>query len=354
MADVSSTLPAWSTTAASNSPSGSTTIGTGLDDNLREIQAVVRAWLANKGADIASATTTDIGAVAGYAHDITGTTTITGLGTIGAGIVKVLQFDGALTFTHNSTSLILPGGANITTAAGDVAMMASEGSGNWRCVFYSKASGAPVKIAANSIDGTMIALGSDAQGDVMYYDGTNWARLGAGTSGQFLKTQGAGANPVWADGGGITLGTAQASTSGSAINFTSIPSGTKRITVMLDGVSTNGTADLLVQIGDSGGLETTGYVSQVSDGGTPSTSTSGFSCVDGVVAAALYYGSVVLTLMDASTNTWIASVETTRDVGTAHVNNGSGRKALTGTLDRVSVVTTDTLDAGTINIAYES
>ena len=54
------------------------------------------------------------------------------------------------------------------------------------------------KIAANTITGEKIALGSDAQGDIMYYDGTDWARLAAGTSGYFLKTQGAGANPVWA------------------------------------------------------------------------------------------------------------------------------------------------------------
>jgi hypothetical protein len=54
-------------------------------------------------------------------------------------------------------------------------------------------------IADNSVDGTDIALGSDAQGDVMYYDGTNWARLAAGTSGRFLKTNGAAANPAWAD-----------------------------------------------------------------------------------------------------------------------------------------------------------
>ena len=53
----------------------------------------------------------------------------------------------------------------------------------------------------NMVDGTHIALGSDAQGDIMYYDGTNWARLGAGTSGDFLKTQGAGANPTWSSAG---------------------------------------------------------------------------------------------------------------------------------------------------------
>lgn len=52
--------------------------------------------------------------------------------------------------------------------------------------------------AANSIDGTMIALGSDAQGDIMYYDGTDWVALGPGTSGEFLKTLGAAANPAWA------------------------------------------------------------------------------------------------------------------------------------------------------------
>jgi hypothetical protein len=55
------------------------------------------------------------------------------------------------------------------------------------------------QLANNSVTGTKIAMGSDAQGDILYYDGTNYARLGAGTSGQFLKTGGAGANPSWAD-----------------------------------------------------------------------------------------------------------------------------------------------------------
>lgn len=71
--------------------------------------------------------------------------------------------------------------------------------------------GTALTIADNSVDGTDIELGSDAQGDVMYYNGTNWARLAAGTSGQFLKTLGAGANPIWdtgagADGNGIYTG----------------------------------------------------------------------------------------------------------------------------------------------------
>jgi hypothetical protein len=140
MADIASTLAAWLSTTASNSPSGATTIGTGLDDNLREIQGVVVRGLSHKGADIASATTTDIGAIEGLMHDITGTTTITGLGTVRAGILKVLKFEGALTLTHNATSLILPGGADISTADGDVSIFISEGSGNWRCLNYVRAS----------------------------------------------------------------------------------------------------------------------------------------------------------------------------------------------------------------------
>lgn len=97
-----------------------------------------------KGSDIASATTTDIGAATGNVVDVTGTTTITGLGTVQAGTTRIVRFTGALTFTHNATSLILPGAANITTASGDVAVMVSLGSGNWYCANYMRASGKPI------------------------------------------------------------------------------------------------------------------------------------------------------------------------------------------------------------------
>ena len=144
MADVAADLKTWSTTAASNSPADATTVGSGLADNLQEIQKVVRQDLAHKGADIASAGTTDLGAVVGLMHDITGTTTITSFGTVSAGIWKFIKFEGALTLTHNATSLILPGAANITTANGDTAIVMSEGSGNWRCLAYTKATGLAV------------------------------------------------------------------------------------------------------------------------------------------------------------------------------------------------------------------
>lgn len=104
-----------------------------------------------KGANIASATTTDIGAATGNYVHITGTTAITGLGTIQAGTRRKVVFDGILTLTHNATSLILPTGANITTAAGDCAEFESEGSGNWRCTSYERADGTALTTVTSSL-----------------------------------------------------------------------------------------------------------------------------------------------------------------------------------------------------------
>lgn len=91
--------------------------------------------------NVASAATTDIGAAASPNVNVTGTTTITSFGTAPSGVKRWVTFSGILTLTHNATSLILKGGANITTAAGDTATFVSEGSGNWRCLSYDKASG---------------------------------------------------------------------------------------------------------------------------------------------------------------------------------------------------------------------
>lgn len=97
---------------------------------------------------LASATTTDLGAQVTDYISITGTTTITGLGTIGAGCRRFVTFTGALTLTHNGTSLILPTAANITTVAGDTAVFQSLGSGNWKCLDYNRVSGLPLAIAS--------------------------------------------------------------------------------------------------------------------------------------------------------------------------------------------------------------
>ena len=80
----------------------------------------------------------------GNEFDITGTETVGKISAIAVGTVVALQFDGALTFTHHATDLILPGAANITTAAGDVAIMQEYATGDWRCLAYTKADGTPV------------------------------------------------------------------------------------------------------------------------------------------------------------------------------------------------------------------
>jgi hypothetical protein len=144
-----------------------------------------------------------------------------------------------------------------------------------------------------------------------------------------------------------------------SIDFTGIPSWAKRVTVMFDGVSTNGTSLKTIQIGDSGGVEITGYTSGAANGAstnTYATSTSSFvlSVVNNSTAAETMSGAV--TLINLTANTWVLEgsfvMSTVYGVG----NFVSGSKTLSGTLDRVRVTTvngTDTFDAGSINILYE-
>ena len=107
-----------------------------------------------QGADVASATTTNLASVTGQFVNITGTTTITGFGTTTAGRFRWLRFAAALTLTHNGTSLILPGAANITTAAGDTCLAMSLGSGNWMVPSYQRADGTAVVVTPVSRGGT--------------------------------------------------------------------------------------------------------------------------------------------------------------------------------------------------------
>lgn len=106
-----------------------------LDTNSQQIR-----W--SKGADVASAAALALG-TDGNSFDITGTTTITSINTIAVGTYVMLQFDAALTLTHNATDLILPGNANITTAAGDIATFYEYATGDWRCVSYQVQANAP-------------------------------------------------------------------------------------------------------------------------------------------------------------------------------------------------------------------
>jgi len=151
-----------------------------------------------------------------------------------------------------------------------------------------------------------------------------------------------------------TLSTAVASTSGTSIDFTGLPSWVKRITVMFNGVSTSGTSNYLVQLG-SGSFVTTGYTSSSAYTGASSastTATTGLVFVNGNGAVDTYRGNVVIT--NITGNTWVSSGVLGRADGFQSISGGS--LALSGTLDRVRVTTvngTDVFDAGTVNILYE-
>jgi hypothetical protein len=157
--------------------------------------------------------------------------------------------------------------------------------------------------------------------------------------------------------GSIRSGTAVASTSGTSIDFTSLPTGIKRITVMFNGVSTSGSSLAQIQIGDSGGIETTSYASNSAVVGSSTagvTSTTGFA-LDGSSAAGVTRSGIIMLCLQTGT-TWVASGNINRDDTAGFVNFMAGKKALSDTLDRVRITTvngTDTFDAGSINILYE-
>jgi hypothetical protein len=159
-------------------------------------------------------------------------------------------------------------------------------------------------------------------------------------------------------GGAITSGTAVASTSGTSIDFTGIPSWVKRITVMFSGVSTNGTSVVQVQLGDAGGVETAGYLGAVASSAATSLRSnfsSGFLLNDSTSGGAGYLRHGPLTLTLLSGNIWVASLIIARSE-TNEAWYGAGSKTLSDTLTQVRITTvngTDTFDAGSINIMYE-
>jgi len=160
---------------------------------------------------------------------------------------------------------------------------------------------------------------------------------------------------------GITSGTAVASTSGTSINFTDIPSWVKRITVMFNEVSTSGSSIIQLQIGTSGGIQTTGYQGT---GFTTNTTLSAMSTgflLSGVWAATYSKsGIATLSILDSSNGRWVYNSVTALETASTTVgvaqDTGSGVKLLNGTLDRVRITTvngTDTFDGGSVNIMYE-
>lgn len=302
-ADISSNLYDWSTTAGSNQPDGSDSL-TNLDDNLREMQAVLRGFLFSKGADIAAATEPDP-KVTGLLHVITGTTTISGFATAVPGMWKIFKF-AANPVLKNSTAMPLPGATDIQAATGDYMMaISTTTTGIWNVPAYLR-------------------------------------------GGLNVPSQ---QSPVFRR-------TATATTSGTTITFSDIPSWVNRITIALSGVSTNGTSIVILQIGDSGGLETSGYTgagcyvgNAIATGGVANS--TGFAL--DAFAAAFNTRSGVATLQNMGGNKWAFQC-VSGDTSGANCGVGGGVKTLTGTLTQIALTTvngTDAFDAGSVNILYE-
>jgi len=197
---------------------------------------------------------------------------------------------------------------------------------------------AGVPIKGSSSGTTTLVAASTASGTVTIPAGTGTAAV-----------QGISTN--------IVSATAQASTSGTSIDFTSIPSWVKRITVMFSGVSTNGTSNLIVQLGTGATptYTTSGYLGSASDttGATQTNFSSGFLFNNSVNATQTYSG--LMTIVNLTGNTWSESSMLGDSAGAA-LRYGAGSVPLAATLTALRITTAggaNTFDAGTINIMYE-
>ena len=205
----------------------------------------------------------------------------------------------------------------------------------------------PLAIMADGTDGNIITY--DASG--------NPAAVATGSSGQVLTSAGAGSPPTFAAGAGLTIASEQATTSGSSVTFGSIPSGTKRIHIMIEGVSSGGGNDIEIQLGDAGGIETSGYngcaMRAHGDNGTGVNASNAATIVESTGAGDTFDGMVTCVLKDSTNHTWVMS-------GGAGDNTGSGTatfmgfsKTLSAELTQVKVLSEGTYDAGSIAISYD-
>ncbi len=192
------------------------------------------------------------------------------------------------------------------------------------------------------------APSTPASGKVIIYaktDGLVYGKDDAGTETQMSNTS-------------VTIGikTPATTTSGTSVDITSIPTGTKHIVLSLYGVSTSGTSNLIVQIGDAGGIETTGYTTTVCayNGAGLANKTDGWNMHLGVAAAGAYYGTLTISLVDSSTNSWCGLGQLNNN-NSAYMCHCVGGKDLSAELTQIRLTTaggSDTFDAGKINIAY--
>ena len=150
---------------------------------------------------------------------------------------------------------------------------------------------------------------------------------------------------------------AEQSVSGTSVDFTGITAAAKRITIMTEGVSTNGTSELIIQLGDSGGFETTGYngaTTSLSSSAATVSHSNGFRLTNTVAASSVLHGSAILILMDPTNNVWVCQGNTANATSVSY--NIAGYKSLSNTLTQVRLTTgggVNTFDAGDFNILVE-
>jgi len=275
--------------------------------------------LAARGSDVPTAATLNLDSANAPVVDLTGSVTVTAV-TLTSGRWRIARAAGAFQITAGA-SLIVNGSVSVsfTTIGGDLLLFQGYAAGVVR-----------VWLIGNS--GRSILPG-------------------LGTAGQLLRVNSSGSALEY--GANITLATPQATTSGTGVTFSSIPASVRQIAINFSGVSVSGTANLFIQIGDAGGVEGSGYLGSGNfNGGTATNFTLGFGVVS-ATAANVIHGTVFLTLIDPSANTWAAS-GTLAISNSAGVINVAGTKSLSAILDRVFIAPggADTFDAGSINIAY--
>ena len=252
-----------------------------------------------------------------------------------------------------------PTGGKLHIAHGNEFGIYTSGSYNFQAKFESTDPEAAIVIedSDSTNDGNRIGV----IGDNMAFTTANTERMRIASTGELLvntTTVQTGAKLAVTGGiqGTITSGTAvvnPTSPASASIDFTGIPSWVKRITVIFSGLSLTSTADILVQLGDSGGFETTGYISSGSATGTGSaisTSTAGM-IIRSAAAASITSG--IMTIQNLTGNSWVASYSGKQSSTSS--SYGGGDKTLSDTLTQIRITTTstDTFDAGTVNIFYE-
>jgi hypothetical protein len=278
----------------------------------------------------ATATTTPLWATAnGNIQDWTGTPTITDFPAAPQAGAQREVYPAAGTIITNAGNITVQGGANYTVLAGDKLIITAIST----TTFY---------ITVQKKDGTSAGMTFASVAEMQAGTSTT-ATPSVSTIRQGLRVK----SSIALSGSATTL-------------LSSVPSWVTRITIVLVGCSTNGASGARVQLGDAGGLESTGYVgasSRIAGAGSVAvevTATSGFSLYNGSdwTAALICTSKVVLELFDSANNSWHGSVytNTTNAVGTSTT---FGTKSLSQQLTTVALITADTFDGGVAYIAYE-